>query len=329
MARLKIGILSTANIAVRSVIPAIIDLTEHFELAGIASRDFNKAKILSEKYGCEPFESYEALLNSNCIDAVYIPLPNSLHFEFVSKALKAGLHVLVEKSLGCSLAEVTELVHLAQETNLVLIENFQFRFHSQLKYLIQTLNQGKIGNLRMFKATFGFPPFPEKTNIRYQKSLGGGALLDAAAYTTKISQIIFGHNLKVKAATLNFTEGSEVDIWGGAYLEESSEGIPIVLGFGFDNYYQCGVEIWGSKGKIVTNRLFTAPSNYTPVYFLDLNGTTETIKLAPDNHFQNMLLHFNECVRNKDLRMLEGKQNLNQADLLHQIKLKSNKANEA
>ena len=105
------------------------------------------------------------------------------------------MHVLVEKSLACEYAQVVELNDLAKKKGLALIENFQFRFHSQLQYIKNIVGSGKIGELRCIKSAFGFPPFQEKNNIRYQKELGGGALLDAGAYPIKISQIFMGYDI--------------------------------------------------------------------------------------------------------------------------------------
>ncbi len=96
------------------------------------------------------------------------------------------------------------------------------------------------------------------------------------------------------------------------------------LAFGFDNHYQCGVEIWGSKGKLTTNRLFTAPKNFKPIFELETSNGKQVIELPEDNHFRNMLLHFKKCVENSDLRIAENKQNLNQSRILEEIKILSN-----
>jgi len=318
--KVKIGVLSTANISKRSIIPAIKSLPEQYELRGIASRDISKAEMLSEEFGTQAYGSYEALIAREIIDAVYIPLPNALHYRFAKLALEAGIHVLVEKSLACSLSEVEELVELAQKNKLVMLENFQFRFHSQLKFLKDLIENRELGELRMLKAVFGFPPFTDDVNIRYQKNLGGGALLDAGAYTTKVSQILLGLGLQVKAASLNSSPAREVDIWGGAYLEHPENGVFASLAFGFDHYYQCGVELWFSKGKVNTNRLFTAPDNYQPKFEIENNGGKNVITLDPDDHFSNMLSHFYDCIFDSEKMQKEHDQNLDQARLIESIK---------
>lgn len=325
MSKIKIGILGTSNIAKRSIIPELLKLTDLYTLIGVASRDKNKAIGIAKELKTEPYFGYEELINSGKIDALYIPLPNALHHKFTELALSKGLHVLVEKSLGCSLKEVQELVSLAREKNVLLMENFQFRFHSQFQFLMETLNSNIIGEIRSLIASFCFPPFQDRDNIRYQKHLGGGALLDAGAYTTKITNLILGDDVKVEAATLNTTYNFEVDIWGSAFLKDEKTGACATLNFGFDHYYQCGVQVLGSKGKITTNRLFTAPSNYAPIFEIELHGKPKQIvELESDNHFKNMLIYFHKSTAVESIKENENKTNINQASLLKAIKDKAN-----
>jgi predicted dehydrogenase len=318
---IKIGVLGTANIALKSVIPNIKVMSDYFQLAGVASRSSDKLLAISKLITCNLYLGYDSLLNDESIDAIYIPLPNALHFEWIKKSLNKGKHVLVEKSLGCSLAEVDYLTNLAKKYNLVILENFQFRFHPQLDLIKEIINNGIIGEFRSLRASFGFPPFLDQENIRYKKELGGGALLDAGAYTTKISQILLGNNLKVNASNLNFNLKYDVDIWGGAYLSNQNSGMFSQLSFGFDNHYQCGIEIWGSKGKLTTNRLFTAPSDYKPEIIIENSSSLKEIVIAPNaNQFEKMLLHFYKLINSKVGIDLEHEQNLDQARLLNDIK---------
>ena len=142
MSIIKIGVLGAANIAKRSVIPEIKKLNSNYELVGIASRNKQTAKEIATEFNTKPYFSYEELLNNGNLEAIYIPLPNSLHYEYAKKSLLKGIHVLVEKSLGCNLEQVKELVQLARQNNLLLMENFQFRFHPQLEVIKKLLDRG-------------------------------------------------------------------------------------------------------------------------------------------------------------------------------------------
>lgn len=319
--KIRIGVLGAANIAVRSVIPAIISLKNQYDFIGVASR--NPESINNEQQ-YEAIEGYENLLNNDSLNAVYIPLPNSLHYEWVKKSLEKGLHVLVEKSLGCSYKEVLELNETAKNKNLVLVENFQFRFHSQLQYILDVLKKGVLGDLRIVRSAFCFPPFPDKNNIRYKKNLGGGALLDAGAYPVKLSQILLGNDIQVTSAVLNKNEKLDVDIWGGAFLKQKNGELFSQIAFGFDNYYQCNVEIIGAKGKLYTNRIFTAGENLEPTMILETNSDGyKKIQLKPDNHFKNMLIHFSNLISGVKNREQEYIDNVNQARLLEELRMSS------
>jgi len=320
---INIGVLGCANIAKRSLIPAILDLKEEYCLKGVASRSGETAKACAEQFATESYTGYEELLNSGNLDAVYIPLPNALHTEWIEKALNRNIHVLVEKSLSCSFEDAQRLNQLAKEKHLVLVENFQFRFHRQLSIVKELVAEGRIGALRCVRGSFGFPPFPDSNNIRYQKHLGGGALLDAGAYPVKIAQMFLGDQIEVKASSLYVDPACNVDIWGGVYLQQCNSPLFAELAFGFDHFYQCNLELWGSKGKLTATRIFTAPPGFSPDILIETANGKEVIAVEPDNHFRNMLMHLHRLITTgKDLDA-EYEQNVVQARLLEEVKLKA------
>jgi len=323
MNKINIGVLGCADVANRHVIPAIKGLPDCYHLTGIASRTESKAKIFSEKFNTEAFSKYEDLLNIEDLDAVYIPLPNSLHYTWIKKSLQKGLHVLVEKSLACSYEDVVELNNLAQEKNLLLVENFQFRFHSQLRYIKGIVRKGKIGELRSVRSSFGFPPFRDNENIRYKKELGGGALLDAGAYTLKVSQMFLGNDIYVASASLFENKQIGVDIWGSAYIKQKNGSLTSHAAFGFDHFYQCSIDLWGSRGRIYTNRIFTSPPGYRPIVELETMDGKEMIELEPDHHFKNLLVYFHSKISNKANFENEYQKNINQSRLLNELRDKA------
>jgi len=318
--KVNIGVLGCANIATRSMIPTINDLKEYFSLTGIASRSREKADKFAAINSTKAFDSYEQLLNDDKLEAIYIPLPNALHAEWIEKALNRGLHVLVEKSLGCSLNEVEKLTRLAEKSQLTLMENFQFRFHPQLKVIKELLEKDEIGELRGMRTSFGFPPFQDKNNIRYKNELGGGSLLDAGAYTIKISQVFLGHEIMVKAASLHYDKEKEIDVWGGGFIKDTKSSLYSEIAFGFDNYYQCNIELWGSAGKISTDRIFTAPPGFQCKILVEKQNERNTIKVNPSNHFANMLIQFYNTIGDRNQQQHEHRQNVNQSRLIEEFR---------
>ena len=318
MKALKIGVLGCANIAQRSVIPAIKSVTD-LDLIAIASRTNKKAQEFAQQFNCEAIEGYQNLLNREDIDAIYMPLPTGLHEEWVIKALEAGKHILIEKSLAMDYDSAKRMVDLAREKGLLIMENFMFLYHKQHDFVKALIEKGEIGEMRCFRSSFGFPPL-DKTNFRYNKELGGGALLYAAAYTVRASQLFLGNDIWVEASTLNSKE-SEVDLFGGAYLK-SSNGLFAEVAFGFDNFYQCNYEIWGSKGKIIAQRAFTPGSEFKPIITLEQQGEIFNYEVDAENHFVNILNEFQRCIEAKEVET-KYEEILNQSRLLQELKNKS------
>jgi NDP-hexose-3-ketoreductase len=316
--KLNIAIIGCAEIADTAIIPAIKLMSEHYNLVGIASRSKEKSFKFAEKFNTKAYHLYESILDIDGLDAVYIPLPNSLHYEWAAKCLKRGLNVLVEKSMACNFEDVEMLNKMAAKKNLALVENFQFRFHSQLKFIQKIVDGGKVGELRSIKSSFGFPPFKDPENIRYKKNLGGGSLLDAGVYPLKILQVFMGFSIEVLASKLHIL--NDLDIWGSAYIGSKNSDLVGHITFGFDNHYQCELEIVGSLGRIYTNRIFTAPPDYNPIVELHtLKDGYQKFKLEADNHFRNMLLHFKNLVVSKVNLSDEYDQNINHAELIDQL----------
>ena len=311
------GILGCANIAISSVIPAILRTDKDAKIT-IASRDTEKAQSSANLFKCSFVSGYDDLLEQDSIKAVYIPLPTGLHYEWVKKAIQAGKHILVEKSATNNYAEAKELIELARKKNVAVVENFQFQHHSQHQHVFDLLNRNEIGEIRAFRSSFGFPPFSEDTNIRYKKELGGGALLDSGAYVLKATSFIMGEGFEVKSSFLSYNKKYNVDWFGGAFLVNKEKNIFSEVAFGFDNFYQCNYEIWGSKGKITSTRAFTAKAGFNPTIILEKQGFKEEIELPKDDHFMNMIIYFTNIV-NKQSFEKEWNNLLIQSKLIDQV----------
>ena len=323
MKSVNIGILGYASIAKRSIIPALLSIPEKFTIKGIASQSYVNQNFVFGRTIIDSFNSYSSLIQDNNIDAIYIALPNSMHSEYIEKSLDLDLHVLVEKPLATNLIDVKRLNDIALDKNLVLMENFQFRFHRQLSLLKDLLKKNEIGQLRCLKSSFGFPPL-NNNNIRYQKALGGGALLDAGVYPLKISSILFKNDISVSSSILNYDDKIGIDIWGGGHLVQNDGKLFSQISFGFDNFYQCSIEIWGSAGKLSANRIFTAPAEQKQIISLENDSGKAKIEVPPDNQFQNMLNHFHKLIFSKNSRNSEYKQNITQGRLIQEMIDKSN-----
>tara|TARA_Y100000739_G_scaffold182287_1_gene160510 strand:- start:2755 stop:3744 length:990 start_codon:yes stop_codon:yes gene_type:complete len=289
--KINIGVIGCASIAARYMIPAFIE-SPYFNLKFVASRDVNKAKSFSKKFECSYLNSYQDLIQDKNIQAIYMPLPTGLHYEWARKGLNAGKHLFIEKSLASNLKETREIVNLAKEKNLLVMENYMFEFHSQQKWVKQVIENDLL-RLHSFNAYFAFPEL-SSDNFRYNKELGGGALLDAGGYVIKALKVFFPeYKTEYVSSNLNYLKNG-VDIGGTAnfMLSNNINNISTNLFFGFDHEYRCGIEIWGSGGFLRTNRTFTAPPLFEPKASLKIKNNLKNYTLDQDNHFLKIINHF-------------------------------------
>ena len=318
MEKIRIGVLGCANIAHRSMIPAIQSLPDKFKLVAVASRTLEKACSYAQEFGCEAVAPYESLIERSDIDAVYIPLPTGLHKEWINNALCAGKHVYAEKSIAFSLADAKEMVHNARAHNVSLMEGFMFQYHSQNLKVKEMLAKGAVGDIRHFSGSFGFPPFPDPKNFRYDKNVGGGAIFDACGYPIRAAFFLLGDSLKVQGASVNYDIQHGCSLYGSAFLR-GNNGIGASISFGFANYYQCNYQIWGSAGKLTANRAYTPKADQSTTLTWEHDYQTETIECQADNHFIKAMMEFHAIIQDPAKRERHFSDILNQSEALETI----------
>lgn len=296
---MRIGILGTADIAYRRFLPALSKCGE-FTYAGVASRTPEKGKLFQKEFGGAVYNGYDALLTDESIEAVYVPLPPALHYEWGRKALEAGKHLLLEKPFTVSIENTERLIALARAKNLAIHENYMFLYHSQMQRIRELITSGELGEIRLYRMSFGFPIRGE-TDFRYDKALGGGALLDCGGYPVRMALELLGPTAKVTQARLIQPMGYEVDLYGSAVIENDA-GQCAQISFGMDNAYQCQLEVWGSKATLIAPRVFTAGADVRPGLILrsSVGETTET--LTADDQFLHSLERFGQSVRDAAAR---------------------------
>ena len=309
---MKLGILGTADIAYRRFLPALMQIAD-ITYAGVASRTPEKARKFQETYGGRIYDSYDALIADDDIDAVYVPLPPALHYEWGKKVLEAGKHLLMEKPFTTDVSHTMELLKLAEEKGVAVHENYMFLYHSQLARIKQLISRGELGKIRLYRMSFGFP-MRGQGDFRYNKVLGGGALLDCGGYPVRLALELLGDTAKVVQSKLIQPKEFEVDLYGSAVMENDA-GEVAQISFGMDNAYQCHLEIWGSKGTLSANRIFTAPPQLMPKAVLVKDEELE-LELPADDAFVNSIATFMSCIRDKTALKNESKMILKQADLI-------------
>ena len=248
---LKLGILSTARIA-RSFVQGVAP-SRQVSVAAVASRNFEKAEEFKATFSLpRAHRSYEALLADPDIEAVYIPLPNGLHAEWSIKALEAGKHVLCEKPLAADAGEASAMFAAAHANGVHLVEGFPYLSQPQTLRMRELLTAGAIGIPRFIQASFAFT-LKDPANVRWDRKLAGGALMDIGVYPLSLIRIIAQEKPARVFASALFTE-SGVDRALSATLEFNS-GLTGQLACSFDGSLHRRALIVGDNGLIESSYL--------------------------------------------------------------------------
>ncbi len=266
------GILSTARIN-RRVIPAL-RASPRSKLLGVAARSPARAHRFASLWEIpRVYNSYRALLEADDIDAVYLPLPNSLHGHWALQAAGQGKHVLCEKPLTVSVKEAEALLRAARKNHVVIVEALVYPFHPQFLTLQKLLREGLIGKVRLIQAFYSFTLSPEKKNIRWDKELGGGSLWDVGYYPVSFVRAIAGAEPERLCAESGVGP-TGVDTFFAAQMVFPS-GMVAQIDTSFVLPYRGGARVIGEKGRIII------PNPWQP----DVDGKKSgLIHIAPDDH---------------------------------------------
>jgi predicted dehydrogenase len=189
--RLRWGILGTGNIA-RQFAAGVI-ASERGEMAVVGSRDIASARSFAQQFNvAESFGSYQQVVESPDVDVVYVALPNSMHHHWTLAALAAGKHVLCEKPLASNPAEAQEMFDAATRAGRLLVEAFMYRSHPMTLAVVDAINAGAIGRLKLIRSSFCFRTRKIDGNIRFSAELAGGALMDIGCYCINFSRFFAG-----------------------------------------------------------------------------------------------------------------------------------------
>lgn len=336
---MKIGVICPSEIAFRRFMPALQQLDQlEFVGLGVSTKQerfgdvdvdskvvervlggqYEKAKKFTELYGGKVFDGYQNIATSDEIDALYLPLPPALHYRWAKIALESGKHVLIEKPATLSADDSQDLVKIAQKNQLAIHENYMFVFHDQLKAIHKIIASGEIGDVRLYRISFGFP-MRASNDFRYNKALGGGALIDAGGYTLKYAMDLLGESATIRCAQMNYIDGFEVDMYGSATITNDA-GQTAQIAFGMDNNYKCDLEVWGSKGCLKTGRVLTAPAGFIPTVVIRKGNEEETRSLPADDAFKKSIQHFLKCVQDEEYREDNYRKIVSQARLVDEFK---------
>jgi xylose dehydrogenase (NAD/NADP) len=273
METVRWGLMSTALIN-RRVIPAI-RTSERSDLIAVASRDRQKAEAYAADWEiAQVFGSYEEMLASEAVDAVYISLPNHLHAEWSIKAMEAGKHVLCEKPFAISVADVDQMIATADRTGRALAEAFMYRHHPQTKLIGEWIEDGRLGEITYFQGVFNFMGL-EPNNVRLAPEMGGGALWDVGVYPLSLAQYVMGGPPE-KVVGDQLLGSSGVDMFFVGQLRYNGGRIAHIS-CSFNTPFHTFAQIMGTKGTLTVYRPFIAMHDQSHLYFTEPDGKPELV----------------------------------------------------
>jgi len=295
MSDLKVGwgVLSTTNIGKKAVNPAI-QASSNGELVAVASREEERARAFAQETGvATAYGSYQALLEDDRIEAIYNPLPNSLHKEWTIRAVERGKHVLCEKPLALNAAECGEMAAAASANGVKLMEAFMYRFHPRTERVLEMVRDGALGKLTQIRSSFTFL-LTREDNIRWDAALGGGALMDVGCYCVNVSRTMAGREPAEVRAMANFrSPGVDAQMAGSLRFED-----------GLLAHFDCALtmertevyHLMGTEGHLRVQNAFLPGTDDAAIERFDLENNLTTLTVPGADEYRLMVEHFADCV---------------------------------
>ena len=298
MTKVRWGILSTAGIAQKELIPAFQRATNAEVTAIATGSGIEKAKVVAERFGIEKtYASYEELLDDPNIDAVYIPLPNHLHKKWVIKAAEKGKHILCEKPAAINADEVIEMKRACQEHEVIFMEGFMYYFHPQHERVKQIIDSGEIGDVSYMQAGFSFYLGEERRNssIKMSGEKGSGSIYDVGCYTIHSLRNILRAEPESVHAYAVIDPDYHVDTDVVAYLTFPN-GVRATLDVSFNLAMRHEYKVHGTEGSIVVPRAYR-PDNHggDGLIIIEKAGNART-EIINGDQYRSQVEHLSQAI---------------------------------
>ena len=303
---IKWGILGAARINER-LMPAIVEAS-NAELVAIASRRPGAAAQTLAQYAphqrqVKTYESPEALLDDTDIEAVYVPLANHEHAEWTLRAIEHGKHVLCEKPMALTVADIDAIKAAANKHNVKVMEGFMYRFHPQHARVQELIDLGTIGEVRSVRASYSFMMRPARM-YRLTESVenGGGAMWDIGCYAIHSLRQFFDQLPVAVTAMSKYVESGADSTTSGVI--DFGAGKFAHFDFSFERARRCEYEIIGNKGGIKCHTVWQLPGDVPVISWWTEDGQQCEQRLPAENHFRLEIEHFSDCILNDSQPLL-------------------------
>ena len=298
---MKILLKGLSNIALNKFIPAITSDCK-IEITGVVTKQKVNKELIEKKYGIKVYKNIDEALTFNKADSVYISSKNCDHKEDTMKCLEKNLHCLVEKPMTWDLKSFEEIKKESENRGLCILECFQFQWHKRFKRIREYVNRNELGEINNVNIRFGCPIFNHGSNYRFTKGKGSGATLDQGCYFAKIIQLLgCGREIDV---VYRGSKRKDVDVTGNIFVWDRETKTSYTGAWGFGLEYENSIDVWGSKGRIRADRIFTPPPQERMEYII-YRGSTEKRIGERDDAIKNQINHFYKMIKYPEVREME------------------------
>ena len=293
MKKMKFGVLGVSgHFLKRIVLP--LQNSDKVKIHGIGSRNIKKAEKTAAEYKIpRAYGSYEEVLADGEIDAIFIPLPNHLHKEWIFRSIDAGKHVLCEKPIGMNAAETREIIKYSKNSGFIVMEAFMYRFHPKWHKAKSIVDNGYIGKVTQIHTVFSYNN-QDPENIRNIKDIGGGALLDIGCYAISTARYIVGRAPDRVVSLVSEHPSFKTDMTTSAILDFG--GTRALFTVSTATFPQQEVRIFGTEGSVTVTIPFNDISEIPGRILFENNETNRVIEVSPVNQYKLMFEKFADSV---------------------------------
>lgn len=298
MEKLRLGILGVSNHFIKRMVLPINRLNE-VDMLAIASRDLKKAEWAAQEFNIrKAYGSYEDLLNDSKISAIYIPLPNHMHAEWIEKSILAGKHVLCEKPMCMNAGEAYRLHQLASEKGKFLMEAFMYKFHPQWQFVYDHIRTNNIGKINYIHTSFSYNNQSE-SNIRNVLEYGGGGMRDIGCYAISVPRFLLQKEpLQVSCKMIHHPK-FKTDVMSSGILDFGDQMASFHVSTNSDAFQK--VDIVGSAGSITVNLPFNAFADFPSVVTVNSAIGKREVKFDISDQYGLMVQNFAKAVMTNEV----------------------------
>ena len=316
---MKVAVWGLGQHAIRNILPAL-NQSRNLSLHGVFSRDKKIVNKCAKDFQCTSWSTLEDMLGDAELEAIYVSTPPGLHYDQGIKVLSANKHFWCEKPFTTDLVDSQKIIDLSIKKKLSVCEALMYLYHPQFTKLKELIDKKALGAIKKVNCRFTLPKL-DNPGYRFDASLGGSALLDVGTYPLSAILNLFPKSkIKIVNSALIQDQTNAIDSAGKIELSIDKK-INCSLEWAYNKNYRNEIKIWGERGSLFAERIFSKQAEYAPSIILkNSKGSKTKIEIMPANHFSLMLESFSDSTCHEDKLNHHREAILNLIKFIHDIK---------